>query len=203
MDKLLYDSFYNYFNILNITGYIPQNQSEYLILFDYLYSLIDVLDGQADIFDCKLINDVVYKLFDASYLIPSVGFDIENYIQKIENTTIYYGSIQHDIDSFYSISITDLIYNAKQFNIGGSCVQTISFTQDKNISYVILPSSLTTSLYAYFFDTFVTVLWDGTNGAYKTLYHNIEYNGVNCDVLYYYSPTGFINSNINISLNIN
>ena len=71
MDKLLFTSFLNYFNTLEVTGYVPYNQMQQLLILN-LYK--EILRGDYDTYlteeDRKVINRALDCIYGSTCLIP-------------------------------------------------------------------------------------------------------------------------------------
>lgn len=71
MDNIVYNAFLNYFNTLEVTGYLAYSQSQKLLVLN-LYK--DLLSGNYDEYlneeDRKLINKALDCIYGSTCLVP-------------------------------------------------------------------------------------------------------------------------------------
>ncbi len=138
--------------------------------------------GQVYIFRASVEGQDGETYYSNDYIVECVSVPAMN--------VMYYGHTDIAPQVFDKMSINDImaIEGNTPRTITGSNNNTFIIKQKKKIHYLLIPDELMTLVKAEYGTTFVTTLWDGKEGAYKTNNIGGIYEGIHYNVFFLYSP---------------
>lgn len=141
--------------------------------------------GQVYIFRASVEGQDGETYYSNDYIVECVSVPAMN--------VMYYGHTDIAPQVFDKMSINDImaIEGNTPRTITGSNNNTFIIKQKKKIHYLLIPDKLMTLVKAEYGTTFVTTLWDGKEGAYKTNNPGGIYDGIHYNVFFLYSPSIF------------
>jgi hypothetical protein len=141
--------------------------------------------GQVYIFRASVEGEDEETYYSNDYIVKCVSIPAMN--------VMYYGHTDIAPQVFDKMSIDDImsIEGNTPRTITGNTNNTFIIKQKKKIHYLLIPDELMTLVKAEYGTTFVTTLWDGEEGAYKTNNVGGIYEGIHYNVFFLYSPSIF------------
>lgn len=141
--------------------------------------------GQVYIFRASVEGQDGETYYSNDYIVKCVSVPAMN--------VMYYGHTDIAPQVFDKMSIDDImaIEGNTPRTITGSSNNTFIIKQKKKIHYLLIPDELMTLVKAEYGTIFVTTLWDGEDGAYKTNNPGGIYDGIHYNVFFLYSPSVF------------
>lgn len=141
--------------------------------------------GQVYIFRASVEGEDGETYYSNDYIVECVSVPAMN--------VMYYGHTDIAPQVFDKMSIDDImsIEGNTPRTITGNTNNTFIIKQKKKIHYLLIPDKLMTLVKAEYGTTFVTTLWDGKEGAYKTNNIGGIYEGIHYNVFFLYSPSIF------------
>lgn len=141
--------------------------------------------GQVYIFRASVEGQDGETYYSNDYIVKCVSVPAMN--------VMYYGHTDIAPQVFDKMSINDImaIEGNTPRTITGSNNNTFIIKQKKKIHYLLIPDKLMTLVKAEYGTIFVTTLWDGEEGAYKTNNPGGIYDGIHYNVFFLYSPSIF------------
>lgn len=141
--------------------------------------------GQVYIFRASVEGQDGETYYSNDYIVECVSVPAMN--------VMYYGHTDIAPQVFDKMSINDImaIEGNTPRTITGSNSNTFIIKQEKKIHYLLIPDELMTLVKAEYGTIFVTTLWDGEEGAYKTNNVGGIYEGIHYNVFFLYSPSVF------------
>lgn len=147
-----------------------------------------VLDAEVEqvyIFRASVEGEDGETYYSNDYIVKCVSVPAMN--------VMYYGHTDIAPQVFDKMSIDDImsIEGNTPRTITGNTNNTFIIKQEKKIHYLLIPDKLMTLVKAEYGTIFVTTLWDGKEGAYKTNNVGGIYEGIHYNVFFLYSPSIF------------
>lgn len=141
--------------------------------------------GQVYIFRASVEGEDGETYYSNDYIVECVSVPAMN--------VMYYGHTDIAPQVFDKMSIDDImsIEGNTPRTITGNTNNTFIIKQKKKIHYLLIPDELMTLVKAEYGTIFVTTLWDGEEGAYKTNNIGGIYEGIHYNVFFLYSPSIF------------
>ena len=141
--------------------------------------------GQVYIFRASVEGQDGETYYSNDYIVECVSVPAMN--------VMYYGHTDIAPQVFDKMSIDDIIdiEGNTPRTITGDKNNTFIIKQKKKIHYLLIPDELMTLVKAEYGTIFVTTLWDGEEGAYKTNNPGGIYDGIHYNVFFLYSPSIF------------
>lgn len=141
--------------------------------------------GQVYIFRASVEGQDVETYYSNDYIVKCVSVPATN--------VMYYGHTDIAPQVFDKMSINDImaLEGNTSRTITGDKNNTFIIKQKKKIHYLLIPDELMTLVKAEYGTFFVTTLWDGEEGAYKTNNPGGIYDDIHYNVFFLYSPSIF------------